>query len=164
MIQVCRRERDTNSPRDHPGRVRVTISEYYAIRYLDNGTADVFLFPEGRACETDCGRHECDADALVVCGVIPWNGLEEDIRKRYDAWCKSGDTIIPRKERKPMKPEINTDEIMEPIDQEEMDEVSEAVEYEAEDADVLEADTIFILKDGEPVEMEVPDDAEDDQA
>ena len=32
---------------------------------------------------------------------------------------------------------------------------------EAEVAESIDHDTIFILKDGEPVEMEVPDDAED---
>lgn len=63
-----------------------------------------------------------------------------------------------------MKPDINPDEIMEPIDQEETDEELESNDYEAEDADALEVETIFILKDGEPVEMEVPDDAEDNQA
>ena len=158
------RHHDTNSPRDHPDQEYGAKSEYYDIRYLSNGTADVFLVPEGRVHEIGGGRHEYDVDALVVCGVIPWEGLEEDIRRRYDAWCKSGESITPRKERKPMKPEINTDEIMEPIDLDGMDEEPEETEYEAEDADVLEADTIFILKDGEPAEMEVPDDAEDDQA
>lgn len=38
------------------------------------------------------------------------------------------------------------------------------INKEAEVAEGIELDTIFILKDGKSVEMEVPDDAEDDQA
>lgn len=132
--------------------------QFYAIQTNCDGTVDVYLFPEA--------EHEYDmyAAITVVTGVIPWDGLEEDIRRRYDAWCKSGDIIIPRKERTPMKPETNFDEIVDPTDKEGADEELEKIEYEAEDADDLEVETIFILEDGEPVEMEVPDDAEDDQA
>jgi hypothetical protein len=38
------------------------------------------------------------------------------------------------------------------------------INKEAEVAEGIELDTIFILKDGKSVEMEVPDDVEDDQA
>lgn len=131
---------------------------FYSIQTNYDGSVDVYLFP------TASGPYDTSAEIIIVCGVIPWDGLEDDIRRRYDAWCNSGDIIIPRKERTPMKPDINPDEIMEPIDQEETDEELESNDYEADDADALEVETIFILKDGEPVEMEVPDDAEDNQA
>lgn len=38
------------------------------------------------------------------------------------------------------------------------------INKEAEVAEGIDLDTIFILKDGKSVEMEVPDDVEDDQA
>ena len=47
--------------------------------YIDNrpdGTADVYLYPY-------------DYVILVVKGVVPWDGMEDDIRARYYAWCGS---------------------------------------------------------------------------
>ena len=40
----------------------------------------------------------------------------------------------------------------------------EVINEEPEVSGGIEADTIFILRDGKSVEMEVPDDAENDQA
>ena len=42
---------------------------------------------------TDEGVIEHDIDLRVVRGVEPFDGLEEDIRARYDAWCESAEII-----------------------------------------------------------------------
>lgn len=86
--------RYTNSPRDHPEKVRIIRSDYYSIRDLGNGTADVFLYPEGRIYDIGDGRYEYDVTVLVVPGVAVWPGLEESIRMNYAAWCSAGEPII----------------------------------------------------------------------
>ena len=50
---------------------------FYSIEYRENGSADVFLMP-----------FECVK--LAVRGVVPWDGMEDDIRARYYDWCASG--------------------------------------------------------------------------
>lgn len=52
---------------------------FYAIEYRADGTADVFLMP-------------FEGVKLAVRGVDPWDGMEDDIRARYYAWCESADT------------------------------------------------------------------------
>lgn len=75
-------------PRDEPsGR------KYYEIMPNDDGTVDVYLAPDVTVYDTDIGIKEYDVQMLVVKGVIPWDGLEEDIRARYDAWCDSAEVI-----------------------------------------------------------------------
>ena len=49
---------------------------FYAIEYREDGTADVFLMPK-------------EGVQLAVTGIDPWDGMEEDIRARYYAWCES---------------------------------------------------------------------------
>ena len=73
--------RKTNSPRDHPGSGR----RFYAIDQRKDGTADVYLIPYVREYETE---------VRVVRGVVPWDGMEEDIRERFYAWCESGEMIL----------------------------------------------------------------------
>lgn len=80
----------TNMPRDHPERKR----NYYAIVPQVDGTMDVYLFPDARAYRTEISVEAYGRTARLVRGVVPWNGLEEDIRARYDAWCESGE-IVP---------------------------------------------------------------------
>ena len=53
---------------------------FYALRENDDGTLDVFLCPDDRR--------------LVVRGVEPFDGVEEDIRARYDAWCEAGEEVV----------------------------------------------------------------------
>ena len=75
-------------PRDEPrGR------KYYEIMPNDDDTVDVYLAPDVTVYDTDIGIKEYDIQMLVVKGVIPWDGLEEDIRMRYDAWCEAGEVI-----------------------------------------------------------------------
>ena len=85
--------RETNSPRDHPEGERVIKSDFYSIRYLGNGTADVYLFPEGRVYDIGDGRREYDVTALLLEGVKVWPGMEESIRAEYQAWCDAAVTL-----------------------------------------------------------------------
>lgn len=56
-------------------------ARFYIIDARPDGSADVYLFlPE--------------KEIRIVRGVIPWEGMEEDIRTRYDAWCASAETIM----------------------------------------------------------------------
>lgn len=67
---------------------------FYAIQPNEDGTVDVYLAPMICVYDTDLGVREYDITVRLVRGVVPWNGLEEDIRARYDAWCESGE-IVP---------------------------------------------------------------------
>lgn len=63
---------------------------FYFIDDSDDDTVDVYLAPIVQTYETDLGITERDISVIVVRGVIPWIGMEDDIRRRYDAWCASG--------------------------------------------------------------------------
>lgn len=89
----ARNVRDTNLPRDAPGKVRLIHSDYYSVFYPGDGTADVFLFPEGIIYDIGDGRHEYDVTAYVVHVEDPWPDMEADIRARYRAWCEIGEVI-----------------------------------------------------------------------
>jgi len=91
MRHVSRR--DTNSPRDHPERVRIIRSDYYAIHPLGNGTVDIFLYPEGRFYDIGDGRHEYDVTAFMLHGVHVWPGLEGFIRDNYQMLCEIGEPL-----------------------------------------------------------------------
>lgn len=55
--------------------------EFYSILENGDGTADVFLRPDGsRFC-------------ILVRGVNQTEGLERDIRERFYDWCASGEKI-----------------------------------------------------------------------
>lgn len=79
----------TNMPRDHP---MVRRNQYSIVPQVD-GTVDVYLRPEVQVYHTDLGIREFDMTVRLVRGVIPWDGLEEDIRARYQAWCDSAEVI-----------------------------------------------------------------------
>lgn len=79
----------TNMPRDHP---MVCRNQYSIVPQVD-GTVDVYLRPEVQVYHTDLGIREFDMTVRLVRGVIPWDGLEEDIRARYQAWCDSAEVI-----------------------------------------------------------------------
>lgn len=76
-----------NSPRDHPAR------KFYAIEPCADGTVDVYLIPSAQTYHTDVGVDEYDIDLRVVRGVVPYQGLEDDIRCRYESWCDSAEVI-----------------------------------------------------------------------
>ena len=77
-----------NAPRDHPRGKR-----FYEIVPGDGGTVDVYLRPEVTTYDTDLGVREYDMRVRVVRGVVPWDGLEDDIRARYEAWCAEAEVI-----------------------------------------------------------------------
>lgn len=66
---------------------------FYAIQPRDDGNVDVYLRPGVVPMTTPEGCTDYDISVIVVRGVEPWDGLEDDIRCRYDAWCDSGETI-----------------------------------------------------------------------
>lgn len=66
---------------------------FYRLSENEDGTVDVYLAPQVEAYRTDDGMIEHDIDLRVVRGVEPFDGLEEDIRARYDAWCESAEII-----------------------------------------------------------------------
>lgn len=66
---------------------------FYSIVENDDGTVDVYLAPVVYTYNTDIGIREYDISVTVVRGVEPWDGLEDDIRRRFDAWRESGETI-----------------------------------------------------------------------
>lgn len=76
-----------NAPRDHPGR------KFYEIAPTGDGTVDVYLRPEVTVYDTDMGVKEYDVRVRVVRGVVPWDGMEDDIRARFDAWCETAEVI-----------------------------------------------------------------------
>lgn len=82
-------EYPTNMPRDHPAHGR---SHYSIVPQVD-GTVDVYLCPDVHVYDTDMGIREHDVTVRLVRGIVPWDGLEDDIRARYDAWCESGEVI-----------------------------------------------------------------------
>lgn len=42
---------------------------------------------------TEDGATDYDVEMLVVRGVEPFDGMEEDIRARYDDWCASAEVV-----------------------------------------------------------------------
>lgn len=53
----------------------------------------MYLKPRVYPLSTPEGATDYDVRVLVVRGVTPFDGLEEDIRARYDAWCESAEVI-----------------------------------------------------------------------
>ncbi|MBQ9739912.1 MAG: hypothetical protein IJV91_03125 [Kiritimatiellae bacterium] len=78
----------TNLPRDQPRSYR----RFYSIEPREDGLVDVYVAPV--ACTYDSfGICEFGMTIRVVRGVEPWDGLEDDIRARYNSWCESGEVI-----------------------------------------------------------------------
>lgn len=65
---------------------------FYAITQNDDdGTVDVILYIKTFR-HTEEGVRQ-DVSIRVVRGVVPFDGLEEDIRRRWDAWRETGEVI-----------------------------------------------------------------------
>lgn len=66
---------------------------FYSLLTQEDGTVDVYLTPDVTVYDTDMGVREYDVSVRIVRGVVPWDGMEEDIRARYDAWCNSAEVV-----------------------------------------------------------------------
>lgn len=67
--------------------------QFYELLPREDGTIDIFLNPRVYPLTTPEGATDYDVRVLVVRGVTPFEGLEEDIRARYDAWCESAEEV-----------------------------------------------------------------------
>lgn len=66
---------------------------FYHIQDNADGTVDIFLNPRPMPMTTPEGVADYDISICVVRGVVPFDGLEEDIRRRFCAWCEIGKEI-----------------------------------------------------------------------
>ena len=66
---------------------------FYCIHENEDGTVDIYLRPDVLPKKTDEGAVDYDVAVLAVKNVEPYEGMEEDIRARFDAWCKSAEVI-----------------------------------------------------------------------
>lgn len=82
--------RNIYNPRDRPSEKG---RRFYAIEEQPDGTVDVYLSPVICIYDTCFGVKEYDISIRVVRGVIPWDGIEDDIRSRFDSWCECGEVI-----------------------------------------------------------------------
>lgn len=69
------------------------LRHFYTILRREDGLADVYLNPRIYPMTTEDGATDYDVTVIVVRGIEPYDGMEEDIRQRYDAWCESGEAI-----------------------------------------------------------------------
>ena len=68
---------------------------FYRIVPNECGDCDVWLTPGTPVpiMDTMTGIMDYNIRLWAVRGVIPYEGLEEDIRRRYDAWLQSAEEI-----------------------------------------------------------------------
>ena len=62
---------------------------FYAIHENESGSVDVYLRPLAEDPENVISQ-----TIYIVKDVPPFEGLEEDIRERYEDWCESGEIIV----------------------------------------------------------------------
>lgn len=67
---------------------------FYTIMPNDDGTVDVYLALHSENYPTEDGLTEHDATFSVVRGVVPWEGLYEEVRHNYYAWCEAGEKVV----------------------------------------------------------------------
>lgn len=79
----------TNQANAPPGNGR----HFYSIHENDDGLLDIYLRPDVMPIKTPDGFTDYDISVLVVRGVEPFDGIEDDIRERYHAWCDSAEMI-----------------------------------------------------------------------
>ena len=69
------------------------MNEFYQICDNDDGTVDVYLALSNKNYKTEDGFTEHDATFSVVRGVVQWEGLEDEIRRRFYDWCEAGEKV-----------------------------------------------------------------------
>ena len=70
-----------------------TGRHFYTVQGRADGTVDVYLDPRVYPMTTPEGFTDYDISVRVVRGVAPFDGMEDDIRARYDAWCEISEVI-----------------------------------------------------------------------
>lgn len=60
-------------------------SEFYVVDRETEESVSVYLFFRDTAPEMN--------GIYVVRGVVPWEGMEEDIRARYTRWCEESEPL-----------------------------------------------------------------------
>ncbi len=66
---------------------------FYSIDPQDDNTVDVYLEPDAAQYSANTGMMKHNVVILVVRGIVPWEGMENDIRARYDDWCASAELV-----------------------------------------------------------------------
>lgn len=79
-----RRLHNDNLARDPPYN-----RKFYHIELRDDGLVDIYLMPIKYHYDADCGLLARDVNLYVIHGVVPWKDIEDDIRERFESWCKS---------------------------------------------------------------------------
>ena len=69
------------------------MKAFYHIDPQPDGTVDVWLDPEARRTISKDGFREWEIRVQIVRGVVYYDGLEDDIRSRYEDWRASAETI-----------------------------------------------------------------------
>ena len=67
---------------------------FYALHENEDGTVDVYLRPQVMPMYTQDGAADYDVEVLVVKGIVPFEGMEEDIRANYSNWCDSAEVVL----------------------------------------------------------------------
>jgi hypothetical protein len=70
-----------------------TSSTFYYISKNEDGTVDIYLKPKAFPLVTEDGLVDYDINCLVIKGIEPFSGIEEDIRTRFYDWCESAEAI-----------------------------------------------------------------------
>lgn len=68
-------------------------NNHYLIEDNGDGTANVYLSPDFCSYRTEDGVIEYDGTFYVMRGVEKFDGMEDDIRRRYYAWVESSERI-----------------------------------------------------------------------
>lgn len=66
---------------------------FYSVQRNKDGTLDVYLHPD-KLSKIPEELMKYDEIFLVVKGVEPFDGIEEDIRCRFSSWCESAEVIV----------------------------------------------------------------------
>jgi len=69
---------------------KIEENRFYEIRKMPDGTADVYLYPDGLPWMGEPGV----VRILAIRGVVVFENMEEDIRLRYGAWCASAEPVV----------------------------------------------------------------------
>ena len=81
---------------DHPeGPSEFCGRPFYRIVPNDDGTVDIWLTPGNPIPMYDnlTNAYDYNIEVLAVRGIEYFDGLEEDVRRRYESWCSIAERI-----------------------------------------------------------------------